>query len=114
MFLLTNRGGPGCVRLRRVTIGPLKNCASPWAVADELSQGEKVRRLHTRGLFACCGILRGCKCCIRPLTPADVMEANASPTASMTSTGVSLFYTGWFCCMNKQCKTTLVMPARHR
>ena len=21
------------------------------------------------------------------------------------------FYTRWFCCMNKQCKTTLVMPA---
>ena len=42
MFSLTNRVGPGCVRLRRVTIGPLKNCASPWAMADALSQGEKV------------------------------------------------------------------------
>jgi hypothetical protein len=24
------------------------------------------------------------------------------------------FYTRWFCCMNKMCKTTLVMPARYR
>ena len=24
------------------------------------------------------------------------------------------FYTRWFCCMNKQCKTTLVMPARYK
>ena len=23
-------------------------------------------------------------------------------------------YTRWFCCMNKQCKTTLVMPARYK
>jgi hypothetical protein len=23
-------------------------------------------------------------------------------------------YTRWFCCMNKTCKTTLVMPARYR
>jgi len=26
----------------------------------------------------------------------------------------SFFYTRWFCCMDKQCKTTLVMPARYR
>jgi hypothetical protein len=24
------------------------------------------------------------------------------------------FYTRWFCCMNKSCKTTLVMPARYK
>jgi hypothetical protein len=24
------------------------------------------------------------------------------------------FYTRWFCCMNKQCKTTLVMPPRYK
>jgi hypothetical protein len=24
------------------------------------------------------------------------------------------FYTRWFCCINKTCKTTLVMPARYR
>ena len=24
------------------------------------------------------------------------------------------FYTRWFCCMNKACKTTLVMPARYK
>jgi hypothetical protein len=24
------------------------------------------------------------------------------------------FYTRWFCCMNKNCKTTLVMPARYK
>jgi len=24
------------------------------------------------------------------------------------------FYTRWFCCMNKECKTTLVMPARYK
>ena len=24
------------------------------------------------------------------------------------------FYTRWFCCMNKQCKTTSVMPARYK
>ena len=24
------------------------------------------------------------------------------------------FYTRWFCCMNKQCKTTLVMPERYK
>jgi hypothetical protein len=24
------------------------------------------------------------------------------------------FYTRWFCCMNKTCKTTLVMPARYK
>jgi hypothetical protein len=24
------------------------------------------------------------------------------------------FYTRWFCCMNKMCKTTLVMPERYR
>jgi hypothetical protein len=23
-------------------------------------------------------------------------------------------YTRWFCCMNKTCKTTLVMPARYK
>jgi hypothetical protein len=23
-------------------------------------------------------------------------------------------YTRWFCCRNKQCKTTLVMPARYK
>jgi hypothetical protein len=26
----------------------------------------------------------------------------------------SSFYTRWFCCMNKACKTTLVMPARYK
>jgi hypothetical protein len=26
----------------------------------------------------------------------------------------SFFYTRWFCCMNKQCKTTLVMPTRYK
>ena len=24
------------------------------------------------------------------------------------------FFTRWFCCMNKTCKTTLVMPARYK
>jgi hypothetical protein len=24
------------------------------------------------------------------------------------------FYTRWFCCMNKACKTTLVMPTRYK
>jgi hypothetical protein len=24
------------------------------------------------------------------------------------------FYTRWFCCMNKSCRTTLVMPERHK
>ena len=24
------------------------------------------------------------------------------------------FYTRWFCCMNKRCKTSLVMPARYK
>jgi len=24
------------------------------------------------------------------------------------------FYTRWFCCMDKSCKTTLVMPARYK
>ena len=24
------------------------------------------------------------------------------------------FFTRWFCCMNKACKTTLVMPARYK
>jgi len=24
------------------------------------------------------------------------------------------FYTRWFCCKNKTCKTTLVMPARYK
>jgi hypothetical protein len=24
------------------------------------------------------------------------------------------FFTCWFCCMNKTCKTTLVMPARYK
>ena len=24
------------------------------------------------------------------------------------------FYTRWFCCMNKQCRTTLVMPERFK
>jgi hypothetical protein len=24
------------------------------------------------------------------------------------------FYTRWFCCMNKACKTTLVMPLRYK
>ena len=24
------------------------------------------------------------------------------------------FYTRWFCCMNKACKTTLVMPVRYK
>jgi len=24
------------------------------------------------------------------------------------------FYNRWFCCMNKSCKTTLVMPARYK
>jgi hypothetical protein len=24
------------------------------------------------------------------------------------------FFTRWFCCMNKGCKTTLVMPARYK
>jgi len=26
----------------------------------------------------------------------------------------SFFYTRWFCCVNKDCKTTLVMPARYK
>jgi hypothetical protein len=26
----------------------------------------------------------------------------------------SFYYTRWFCCMNKQCKTTLVMPERYK
>ena len=26
----------------------------------------------------------------------------------------SLFYTRWFCCMNKTCKTTLVTPERYK
>jgi len=24
------------------------------------------------------------------------------------------FYTRWFCCINKSCRTTLVMPARYK
>jgi len=24
------------------------------------------------------------------------------------------FFTRWFCCLNKTCKTTLVMPARYK
>ena len=24
------------------------------------------------------------------------------------------FYTRWFCCMNKSCRTTLVMPRRYK
>jgi len=24
------------------------------------------------------------------------------------------FYARWFCCMNRQCKTTLVMPVRYK
>jgi len=24
------------------------------------------------------------------------------------------FYTRWFCCMNKSCRTTLVMPQRYK
>jgi len=24
------------------------------------------------------------------------------------------FYTRWFCCLNKMCKTNLVMPARYK
>jgi len=24
------------------------------------------------------------------------------------------FYTRWFCCMNKSCRTTLVMPKRYK
>jgi hypothetical protein len=26
----------------------------------------------------------------------------------------SYFYTRWFCCMNKRCRTTLVMPERYK
>jgi hypothetical protein len=26
----------------------------------------------------------------------------------------SYFYTRWFCCMNKSCRTTLVMPERYK
>ena len=26
----------------------------------------------------------------------------------------AFFYTRWFCCMDKTCKTTLVMPERHK
>ena len=28
--------------------------------------------------------------------------------------GGAFSYRRWFCCMNKTCKTTLVMPARYR
>jgi hypothetical protein len=37
------------------------------------------------------------------------------PPPSVTRQQRELFsYTRWFCCMNKQCKTTLVMPARYK
>jgi hypothetical protein len=37
------------------------------------------------------------------------------PPASATRQQRELFsYTRWFCCMNKQCKTTLVMPVRYK
>jgi hypothetical protein len=26
----------------------------------------------------------------------------------------AFFYTRWFCCVNKACKTTLVMPPRYK
>jgi hypothetical protein len=29
-------------------------------------------------------------------------------------TSQSFSYKRWFCCMNKACKTTLVMPARYK
>ena len=28
--------------------------------------------------------------------------------------GRASFYTRWFCCMNKSCKTSLVMPVRYK
>jgi hypothetical protein len=52
----------------------------------------------------------------RPLPALQRADAKyANPTASVTGSGISgFFYTRWFCCLNKQCKTTLVMPARYK
>ena len=47
--------------------------------------------------------------CPRCREPMQIREYDGSEEKPSYS-----FFTRWFCCMNKVCKTTLVMPARYK
>jgi hypothetical protein len=54
-----------------------------------------------------------------PETEAMAILARGNPMQIRDYAGLneerrSFFYTRWFCCVNKACKTTLVMPARYK
>ena len=49
--------------------------------------------------------------CPRCGVPMQIREPNGMGDRQRRQ---QFFYTRWFCCMNKQCKTTLVMPARYK
>ncbi len=49
--------------------------------------------------------------CPRCGVPMQIRESDRIGDRQRRQT---FFYTRWFCCMNKQCKTTLVMPARYK
>jgi len=49
-----------------------------------------------------------CPRCGIPMQIREYASLNEKQESQMS------FYTRWFCCMNKTCKTTLVMPARYR
>jgi len=47
--------------------------------------------------------------CLRCGVPMQIREPD-----SIGDRQRRFFYTRWFCCMNKRCKTTLVMPERYK
>jgi len=48
--------------------------------------------------------------CPRCGAPMQIREYDGCERMQMSQQ----FFTRWFCCMNKTCKTTLVMPARYK
>jgi hypothetical protein len=49
--------------------------------------------------------------CPRCSVPMEIREHNGVGDKQVRQ---SYYYTRWFCCINKSCKTTLVMPERYK
>jgi hypothetical protein len=68
-----------------------------WACEDEREPEAKEVHRHP-------GDGHPCPRCGGPMQVREYEEQLPQPSS----------YTRWFCCMNKTCKTTLVMPARYK
>ena len=76
---------------------------------EALLRGQMKSRRYRKKCIVIPGDGDPCRRCGNPMQIREYAGLNDEKEERRPS-----FYTRWFCCMNKACKTTLVMPLRYK